>query len=151
MSIVGRLTSLSTRHSTSLQRATKITKAIKKAAAEKGTGHNTSDSRYELIKQILYYQEPRELPPISEEDIERHMTILRAEKISKMTASAQRRAERERKFAAMEKAYEALATADPRLYEAACKKESTATFPLEMRVPTETPSLKIWDYMKPSQ
>ncbi|KAJ1735428.1 hypothetical protein LPJ61_000551 [Coemansia biformis] len=98
------------------------------------------------MKQILFYQQPRELPPATEEDVERHMAILRAEKIFKMTASARRRAERERKFAAMEAAYDALAEADPRLYEAACKRESTATFPRQMRVPTETPPTKIWDY-----
>ncbi|KAJ2352345.1 hypothetical protein IWW50_004451 [Coemansia erecta] len=138
---------LSTRFPASLLRASKATKAMKKAAAsKKGSDHTASNPRYELMKQILFYQQPRELPAASEEDVERHMTILRAEKIFKMTASAQRRDERVRKFDAMEKAYEALAEADPRLYAAACKPQGTITFPRQMRVPTETPPAKIWNY-----
>ncbi|KAJ2782913.1 hypothetical protein H4R18_001992 [Coemansia javaensis] len=117
------------------------------AGTRRGANQTTADPRYEQMKQILFYQEPRTLPAASEEDVERHLAILRAEKIFKMTASARRRAEREARFAAMEAAYEALAEADPRLYEAACKKESSATFPRQMRVPTETPPTKIWDYL----
>ncbi|KAJ2578608.1 hypothetical protein GGH19_000343 [Coemansia sp. RSA 1807] len=138
---------LSTRIPATLLRATQATKAIKKAAnARKGPVQDASNPRYELMKQILFYQQPRELPAVSEEDIERHMTILRAEKIFKMTASSKRRADRARKFDAMEKAYEALAEADPRLFEAACHKSGTVTFPRQMRVPTETPPVKIWNY-----
>ncbi|KAJ2711699.1 hypothetical protein H4R19_003126 [Coemansia spiralis] len=157
MSFCARATCLSARAQPALARAAKAaktTKAVKGAAgntssstSKKGVKQETSDPRYELMKQILFYQQPRELPQITEEDAERHMAILRAEKIFKMTASARRRGERERRFAAMEAAYEALAEADPRLYAAACKRESTATFPRQMRVPTETPPTKIWDYL----
>ncbi|KAI8324546.1 hypothetical protein GQ54DRAFT_256272 [Martensiomyces pterosporus] len=77
--------------------------------------------------------------------MDRHQTILRAQKIFLMEASAERRAERERKYTAMERAYEALEKADGRLYEEACKKVANITFPRQMRVPTETPPTKIWD------
>ncbi|PIA17888.1 hypothetical protein COEREDRAFT_21165, partial [Coemansia reversa NRRL 1564] len=102
--------------------------------------------RYELMKNILFYRDPRSLPELSNDDLERHLTILRAQNIYKKTTSNQRTAERNRKFAAMASAYEALEKADPRLYEEACKQESNITFPRQMRVPTDTPPIKIWDY-----
>ncbi|KAJ2759263.1 hypothetical protein IWQ56_005783 [Coemansia nantahalensis] len=149
MSFCVRAGGLSARAQPALARAAKPAKgtAAASSSGKKGPKQETSDPRYELMKQILFYQQPRELPQVAEEDAERHMAILRAEKIFKMTASARRRADRERRFAAMEAAYEALAEADPRLYAGACKRESTATFPRQMRVPTETPPTKIWDYL----
>ncbi|KAJ1830419.1 hypothetical protein LPJ63_004939 [Coemansia sp. RSA 2711] len=151
MSFGCRIPALSTRAHAALLRAQSSTKARNKAASARAAQKNAVvNPRYELMKQILYQQPPRELPVASDEDVERHMAILRAEKIHKMTASAQRRAERERKFAAMVDAYDALAKADPRLYEAACKQETTVVFPRQMRVPTETPPVKLWDYSSPS-
>ncbi|KAJ2156755.1 hypothetical protein GGF46_004980 [Coemansia sp. RSA 552] len=140
---------ISTRARVALLRATKASKASKKGADSSNSrpNHSASDPRYERLKQIMFYEEPRQLPIVTESDVERHMAILRAEKITKMTASAQRRESRQRRFAAMERAYEALAELDPRLYESACKPETTVTFPRQMRVPTETPPVKVWDYL----
>ncbi|KAJ1961233.1 hypothetical protein GGI12_003358 [Dipsacomyces acuminosporus] len=146
MSLAGRTLSLSTRSRAAIQRAAAATKASKKAAGADGRpNHASSDTRYDLMKRILFSEQPRQLPELSDEDMDRHQTILRAQAIYLREASAQRRAERERKFAAMERAYEALEKADPRLYEEACKKEANVTFPRQMRVPTETPPTKLWD------
>ncbi|KAJ1771460.1 hypothetical protein IW140_000073 [Coemansia sp. RSA 1813] len=99
------------------------------------------------MRQILYQQEPRQLPELTAEDMDRHETILRAVKIHRLQESTRRRDEREAKFSAMEKAYAALEKLDPRLFEEACKMEANITFPRQMRVPTETPPTKIWDYL----
>ncbi|KAJ2718782.1 hypothetical protein GGI07_005587 [Coemansia sp. Benny D115] len=142
---------LSTRVPKGILRATAKTRGEAKRAKAEARGvpsHTTSDPRYEAIKQILYQDEPRQLGNLSEADIERHECILRAMSIDKMEKSQQRRMERENKFAAMENAYEALRLADERLYLAACKREGTVVFPRQMRVPTETPGIKIWDYME---
>ncbi|KAJ2452452.1 hypothetical protein GGF42_004023 [Coemansia sp. RSA 2424] len=150
-------TALSTSHRGGLLlRATKATKEVKRASSRTGSGggsgsgapsHEVSGARYEMMKQILYQEEPRQLPPLSTEDVDRHMTIMRAQKIFHMTASATRRAERMAKFESMRSAYEALADLDQRLFDGACQKEANATFPRQMRVPTETPPTKIWDYL----
>ncbi|KAJ1879962.1 hypothetical protein H4S04_002402 [Coemansia sp. S16] len=145
-------TALSTSQRGGLLRATKATKEVKRTSSRTGggsgaPGHEVSGTRYEMMKQILYVEEPRQLPQLSTEDVERHMTIMRAQKIFNMTASATRRAERLRKFESMKAAYEALAALDQRLFDGACQKEANATFPRQMRVPTETPPTKIWDYL----
>ncbi|KAJ2036069.1 hypothetical protein GGI08_008679 [Coemansia sp. S2] len=145
-------TALSTSQRGGLLRATKATKEVKRTSSRTGgssgaPGHEVSGTRYEMMKQILYVEEPRQLPQLSTEDVERHMTIMRAQKIFNMTASATRRAERLRKFESMKTAYEALAALDQRLFDGACQKEANATFPRQMRVPTETPPTKIWDYL----
>ncbi|KAJ2797646.1 hypothetical protein FBU31_001825 [Coemansia sp. 'formosensis'] len=144
-------TALSTSRRAGLLRATKATKEVKRTSSRTGgsgaPGHEVSGTRYEMMKQILYVEEPRQLPQLSTEDVERHMTIMRAQKIFNMTASATRRAERLRKFESMKNAYEALAALDQRLFDGACQKEANATFPRQMRVPTETPPTKIWDYL----
>ncbi|KAJ1904815.1 hypothetical protein LPJ81_002273 [Coemansia sp. IMI 209127] len=147
-SAFGRAVCLSTRARTGFigRASEKLTR--KDAAVARGsTAQTNSDPRYELMKQILYQQEPRQLPELSAEDMDRHETILRAVKIHRMQESIRRRDEREAKFASMEKAYAALEKLDPRLFEAACKMEANVTFPRQMRVPTETPPTKIWDYM----
>ncbi|KAJ1819399.1 hypothetical protein LPJ56_003653, partial [Coemansia sp. RSA 2599] len=118
------------------------------AASRGGPSHLSSDPRYEAMKQIMFQEEPRQLPKLTEEDLERHQTILRAVEVMRMEDRRKRRLERERKFAAMEAAYEALEAADPRLYKAACIKENNVVFPRQMRVPTETPAKKIWDYLE---
>ncbi|KAJ2741991.1 hypothetical protein GGH94_002077 [Coemansia aciculifera] len=145
-------TALSTSQRGGLLRATKATKEVKRTSSRTGggsgaPGHEVSGTRYEMMKQILYVEEPRQLPQLSTEDVERHMTIMRAQKIFNMTASATRRAERLRKFESMKNAYEELAALDQRLFDGACQKEANATFPRQMRVPTETPPTKIWDYL----
>ncbi|KAI9503234.1 hypothetical protein GGI25_004276 [Coemansia spiralis] len=148
MSAFGRRLCLSTKGTASmLGRGASAAKTSRKAAAaSRGPGHTNSDPRYEQMKRILFEEEPRQLPELTAEDVERHETILRAEKIYYMQKSAQRRQERERRFGAMEKAYVALEKLDSRLFEAACKKEPNVTFPRQMRVPTETPPRVIWDY-----
>ncbi|KAJ1822135.1 hypothetical protein GGH91_000989 [Coemansia sp. RSA 2671] len=145
-------TALSTSQRSGLLRATKASKEVKRTSSRSGgkgaPSHEVSGTRYEMMKQILYQEEPRQLPQLSSEDVERHMTIMRAQKIHNMTASANRRAERLRKFDSMKNAYEALAALDQRLFDGACQKEANVTFPRQMRVPTETPPTKIWDYLK---
>ncbi|KAJ2664686.1 hypothetical protein IWW48_000632 [Coemansia sp. RSA 1200] len=129
--------------------AAKDKQSRKAAAIARGaSGQINSDSRYEIMKQIMYQQEPRQLPELTAEDAERHETILRAVKLHRLQESNRRRDEREAKFSAMEKAYAALEKLDPRLFEEACKKDANVTFPRQMRVPTETPPTVIWDYME---
>ncbi|KAJ2371259.1 hypothetical protein IW150_004674 [Coemansia sp. RSA 2607] len=152
MTFAGRsVLALSTRTHTGIGRATAASRGAAKrakAASRGGPSHLSSDPRYEAMKQIMYQEEPRTIPELTEEDLERHQTILRADIIVKMRASKARRAEREHKFAAMEAAYEALEKADERLFKAACIKDANVVFPRQMRVPTETPPIKIWDYLK---
>ncbi|KAJ2324340.1 hypothetical protein GGH92_010708, partial [Coemansia sp. RSA 2673] len=104
-----------------------------------GPSHQTSDARYEMMKQILFQEEARQPPQLSDEDMDRHMTILRAQKIYRMGESAKRRSEREGKFEAMRRAYDALEALDERLFDGACQKEANMTFPRPTRV---------WDYLK---
>lgn len=110
--------------------------------------HLTSDIRYQTMKRLLFQEEPRQLPALSWEDMERHRAILRAQRIHQLEARQALYDRRQRKYRAMELAYQELEQLDRRLYEAACTKESNLTFPRQLRVPTETPPLKIWDYIK---
>ncbi|KAJ2888764.1 hypothetical protein FB639_000412 [Coemansia asiatica] len=142
---------LSTRTQAALHRATATTRGAakrEKAASRGGPSHLTSDPRYESIKQIMFQEEPRQLPKLTSEDLERHQTILRAWEVVRMEERRKRRGEREIKFKAMERAYEALEDVDQRLFRAACVREANVVFPRQMRVPTETPAKKIWNYLE---
>ncbi|KAJ1881556.1 hypothetical protein LPJ57_001534 [Coemansia sp. RSA 486] len=151
MAFAAKTSALSTRTLAGLRRATATTRGAakrEKAAARGGPSHLSSDPRYEAMKQIMFQDEPRQLPKLTLEDVERHQTILRAVEVVRMEDRRERRGERQRKFDAMENAYEALEKVDPRLYKAACVKEANVVFPRQMRVPTETPAKKIWDYLE---
>ncbi|ORX70173.1 hypothetical protein DL89DRAFT_267396 [Linderina pennispora] len=137
---------LSTRTRVGVLRKQAVTKAMKQNMDGRPT-HNSADPRYDLMKKVLFTDSPRALPEMSSEDMERHATILRADKIHRMEASRNRREERERKFQAMEAAYQRLEAADMRLFEGACVREANTTFPRQMRVPTETPGNRIWEYL----
>ncbi|KAJ1893508.1 hypothetical protein LPJ66_005713 [Kickxella alabastrina] len=140
---------LSTRSRNALLRATAASRGAAKRAKAASRGvpsHLSSDPRYETMKQLMFQDMPRTLPVLTEADMERHATILRAIDIEKSESGVVRRTEREAKFRMMEEAFEALKKLDERLFEAACVKEPNAVFPRQMRVPTETPGVRVWEY-----
>ncbi|GET02380.1 mitochondrial ribosomal protein L28-domain-containing protein [Rhizophagus clarus] len=82
------------------------------------TNYNITDTRYEVIKRILYETPKPDLPQFTEEDLERHETIERAWQLYL-------RNKREAKTQLGNK---------------------TTLFPSQMKIPTETPPLNGWNY-----
>ncbi|OMH86154.1 54S ribosomal protein L28, mitochondrial [Zancudomyces culisetae] len=131
------------------------TTAIRKAGGSSGGSSGgggkdynkvTLDSRHEQIKRLLFDQAPSTLPEMSEADLDRHFTIERARIILKKEQSKARREEREGKFNAMVAALKELENTDLALLHDACLKSNVTKFPLQLRVPTETPPKVIWQY-----
>ncbi|OMJ22599.1 54S ribosomal protein L28, mitochondrial [Smittium culicis] len=104
------------------------------------------DPRHEIMRKFLFEREPKELENLSESDHERHETIEQAFKIFKSEQSKIQRESRLKKFAAMEAAFRELENTDMRLLEDATRKSPNPKFPLQLRVPTETPPKVIWNY-----
>ncbi|CAG8537263.1 3873_t:CDS:1 [Acaulospora colombiana] len=85
-----------------------LARAAKKSGPPPGIpGHqsgNITDTRYQLIKRILYETPKPELPPMTEEDIERHKTIERAWKLFVRNQREKRDAEMAAKYKMLDKA-----------------------------------------------
>ncbi|CAG8519802.1 2112_t:CDS:1 [Acaulospora morrowiae] len=106
---------------------------------------NITDTRYQVIKRILYETPKPELPPMTEEDIERHKTIERAWKLFMRNQREKRDAEMAAKYRMLDKANRELEKLPSRLFVQAQMGNKTTLFPKQMKVPTETPPLKGWN------
>ncbi|KWU47529.1 hypothetical protein RHOSPDRAFT_24017 [Rhodotorula sp. JG-1b] len=140
-------------------------KAAQQAQRGRKTVDMTGDGRVQVIKETLYESDPTEEDRIAAlqkviPSAEAHETILRAWQLHRRHKREAHSAELARKYNAMRHAVDFLEETDKSLWEKAVggKKyqnvdQSGATnarleglVPREMRVPTELPAGKMWDY-----
>lgn len=76
----------------------------------------------------------------------RHWTIHRAWQLFKARERTARENELETQYNKIRDACEELAVTDGRLYRVALGKKEVGTFPIELRIPTDTPSRKGWNH-----
>lgn len=76
----------------------------------------------------------------------RHWTIHRAWNLFRSAERTRRSCELESQYNKIRDACEELATLDGRLYQVAIGKKDVGTFPIEMRIPTDTPPRKGWNH-----
>ncbi|CAG8710474.1 8722_t:CDS:1, partial [Scutellospora calospora] len=107
---------------------------------------NITDTRYEIIKRILYETPKPELPKMSEKDLERHQTIDRAWKLFIRNQQEERENELAAKYRMLNEANIELEKLGPRLFNSAQMGNKTIMFPRQLKVPTETPPLNGWNY-----
>ncbi|OLY81782.1 54S ribosomal protein L28, mitochondrial [Smittium mucronatum] len=104
------------------------------------------DPRHEIMRKFLFEKEQKKLEGMTDADLERHETIETAYKMFRSEKSREMREARLAKFKAMEDAFKELELTDMRLLEDATRKSPNPLFPLQMRVPTDTPPKVIWNY-----
>ncbi|KAJ3281554.1 39S ribosomal protein L28, mitochondrial [Borealophlyctis nickersoniae] len=125
------------------------------------------DARYALIRDMLYNRSvpttkpadparitlatattPLPQPATASQDTIQHDAIERAWALVKQKEAVERVKEVRAKYTAMRLAMEELERTDARLFEAAARvdKEEVKVFPRTLRVPTETPPAKGWNY-----
>lgn len=76
----------------------------------------------------------------------RHWTIHRAWLLYQRKLRTARELELERQWNSMWEACEELARVDQRLYRIATSKKETGYFPIELRIPTDTPPREGWNH-----
>ncbi|CAG8433221.1 533_t:CDS:1 [Ambispora gerdemannii] len=110
------------------------------------TTHIT-DTRYEVIKKILFENKKTRLPIMTQQDHEMHETIERAWKLFLRNRRRARNLEMRAKYRMIRKANLELEKLDPQLFKVSLNvHHDDRLFPKKMKVPTETPSLSGWDY-----
>ncbi|CAG8615724.1 6274_t:CDS:1 [Ambispora leptoticha] len=106
-----------------------------------------TDTRYEIIKKILFENKKSQLPTLTPHDREMHETIERAWKLFLRNKRHARSLEMRAKYRMMRKANLELEKLDPRLFKVSLNvHHDDRLFPKKMKVPTETPSLSGWNY-----
>ena len=105
-----------------------------------------AESRYEIMKQILYQAPKTEMPPMTEEELERHEIIERAWKLLMRNRREARERELQAKFRKMKQANRELERTSLTLFKAAQSMQPNTRFPKQMKIPTETPPLSGWNY-----
>ncbi|CAG8584573.1 12091_t:CDS:1 [Cetraspora pellucida] len=106
---------------------------------------NITDTRYQIIKRILYETPKPELPKMTEQDLERHQTIDRAWKLFLRNQQEKRENELAAKYRMLNEANIELEKLGPRLFNSA-QMGNKIMFPRQMKIPTETPPLNGWNY-----
>lgn len=76
----------------------------------------------------------------------RHWTIHRAWQLFKRNERMSRERELERQYNKIREACEELARTDGRLYRVSLSKKDIGTFPIDIRIPTDTPGARGWNY-----
>ena len=76
----------------------------------------------------------------------RHWTIHRAWQLYRRKQRAEWQAELQRQWDQMRRACDELAKTDQRLFRIATAKKDVSPFPLEMRIPTDTPPRDGWNH-----
>ncbi|CAG8481565.1 17152_t:CDS:2 [Dentiscutata heterogama] len=107
---------------------------------------NITDTRYQIIKRILYETPKPELPKMTEQDLERHETIDRAWKLFLRNQQEERENELAAKYRMLNEANIELEKLGPRLFNSAQMGNKIMMFPRQMKIPTETPPLNGWNY-----
>ncbi|CAG8456449.1 hypothetical protein C2G38_2105528 [Gigaspora rosea] len=107
---------------------------------------NITDTRYQIIKRILYETPKPELPKMTEQDLEKHETIDRAWKLFLRNQQEERENELAAKYRMLNEANLELEKLGSRLFNSAQIGNKIMMFPRQMKIPTETPPLNGWNY-----
>lgn len=75
----------------------------------------------------------------------RHWTIHRAWQLFKAKERREREVELEKQYNSIAEAVEELGRTDERLQRIALSKKDQEAFPIEMRIPTDTPPIRGWN------
>lgn len=110
------------------------------------TNYNITDTRYEVIKRILYETPKTDLPQFTEEDLERHETIERAWQLYLRNKREAKSKELAAKYNMLNEANMQLEQINKFLFLSAQLGNKTMLFPGQMKIPTETPPLNGWNY-----
>jgi len=110
------------------------------------TNYNITDTRYEVIKRILYETPKPALPQFTEEDLERHETIERAWQLYLRNKRETKSKEMSAKYRMINEANIQLEQINKFLFDSAQLGNKTTLFPGQLKIPTETPSLSEWNY-----
>ncbi|GBB84016.1 hypothetical protein RclHR1_10660004 [Rhizophagus clarus] len=110
------------------------------------TNYNITDTRYEVIKRILYETPKPDLPQFTEEDLERHETIERAWQLYLRNKREAKSKESAAKYRMLNEANMQLEQISKFLFISAQLGNKTTLFPSQMKIPTETPPLNGWNY-----
>jgi hypothetical protein len=110
------------------------------------TSYNITDTRYEVIKRILYETPKPDLPQFTEEDLERHETIERAWQLYLRNKREVKSKELAAKYRMLNEANMQLEQISKSLFISAQLGNKTMLFPGQMKIPTETPPLNGWNY-----
>ncbi|KAF8468965.1 mitochondrial ribosomal protein L28-domain-containing protein [Kalaharituber pfeilii] len=112
----------------------------------KKSGGRVRDPRVRMIRYSLNHPlTPRPLK-FGTMRMLRHWTIHRAWQLYQRKLRTQRELELERQYNKIRDACEELARTDQRLFRIATAKKGVGYFPVEMRIPTDTPSREGWNY-----
>ncbi|KAK9467733.1 mitochondrial ribosomal protein L28-domain-containing protein [Lipomyces arxii] len=112
----------------------------------KVVGENAQKTK--LVNQLSLISPLRKQPRrlfMAFEDLLRHRTIHRAWQLHSRNKRTARRVELEQQYQKMKLACDELEKASPYLFKSALVKESPVRFPLEYKIPTDTPPRRIWD------
>ncbi|OLL22481.1 54S ribosomal protein L28, mitochondrial [Neolecta irregularis DAH-3] len=105
---------------------------------------NKDDPRRTLLKRILYKAPNPKTLEMNEEDLIRHEVIHRAWHVRERNDRERRDAELDRQYTKIVDACTELEKADKKLFRASMMKPTNRLFPMEMRIPTDTPGS--WKY-----
>ncbi|KAF8535560.1 mitochondrial ribosomal protein L28-domain-containing protein [Trichophaea hybrida] len=116
--------------------------------ARKAKGGPQGDPRVRMIRYFLFHPAEHTPRPLKFGTMRmlRHWTIHRAWQLFKNAERVARERELERQYNKIRDACEELAKADERLYRVALGKKEVGTFPIEMRIPTDTPPRNGWNH-----
>ncbi|KAI5788437.1 mitochondrial ribosomal protein L28-domain-containing protein [Geopyxis carbonaria] len=121
---------------------TMVSAKRRKAAAQ------TGDPRVRMVRYFLFHpakHTPRPLRFGTMRNL-RHWTIHRAWNLFRARERKAREEELERVYNKIREACEELGKTDARLYRIALAKKDVGTFPIELRIPTDTPSRTGWNH-----
>ena len=119
--------------------------AIQSVSSKKSTAA-TADKRYTLLKQVLYSDQKRTPTSYTKDQQDQHTLVERMWCLEKQREKDAQNALLDAQFVGMRKAALALEKMDMRLFMEATRVmeytqgETIHTFPLKLRVPTNTPS-----------
>ncbi|KAF8245284.1 hypothetical protein K440DRAFT_634806 [Wilcoxina mikolae CBS 423.85] len=116
--------------------------------ARKSKGGPQGDPRVRMIRYFLFHPAKHTPRPLKFGTMRmlRHWTIHRAWQLFKNAERVARERELERQYNKIRDACEELAKTDERLYRVALGKKEVGTFPIELRIPTDTPPRKGWNH-----
>ncbi|KAI9146144.1 hypothetical protein BKA69DRAFT_1047621 [Paraphysoderma sedebokerense] len=136
-------------HSSSFLSAKSSPQAAQPAKKKGKATHVGGDSRYVLIKQVLYDSSIKQVPSPSEDQVDQHTVISKAWGILRNEENLRREADMKKKYERMREAMLDLEKSYPELFEKAMEKDSvdeSLYFPRLMKAPTETPATQLWNY-----
>ncbi|ORZ13964.1 mitochondrial ribosomal protein L28-domain-containing protein [Absidia repens] len=111
------------------------------------SSQNNGDTRIETIRRVLFESPQRPTIALMEgEALEQHDTITRAWKLHTMRERERKQRTLEKQFQSMHQAMNELEKTSDRLFKGAMVKSRHITYPIQAKLPTETPSAQGWDY-----